>query len=92
MMMIRLFFSLVFRVVHRYTNYNCYNDTMTTTTKSDNKKRKYQCDARTELYDTCDKYHHHTTLKKDTKIWENNISVLTSNIILIIRLYNTVDT
>ena len=57
-------FSLVFRVVQNYADYNCYNGTMITTINSDNKKEKDLRDVRTKLYKACDIHHHHAILKQ----------------------------
>lgn len=50
-------FSLVF---------NYYSDTMISTINSYNTKEKIKHDARTKLYEACDKHHHHALLKKYT--------------------------
>ena len=36
----KMSFSLVFRVVQKYADYNCYNDTMITTINSDDQKKR----------------------------------------------------
>ena len=60
----KMSYSLVFRVVQKYADYNCYNDTMITTINSDDKKEKNLRDARTKLYKACDIHHHHAILKQ----------------------------
>ena len=57
-------FSLVFRVVKKYADYNCYTDTIISTINSNTTKENSKYDARTKLYSACDKHHHHALLKQ----------------------------
>ena len=76
----KISFSLVFRVMQRYADYNYYNYTMIATIKSDDTKEMIRHHARNKLYKSCDKNHHHALLKQMTKNAKIKTPLLTSKL------------
>ena len=60
----KMSFSLVFRVVQKYADYNVHNDTMISTICNQNAKQNDMFKTRTNMYDSTELQQYHELLKK----------------------------